>query len=256
MNEFHTISVKDTDFQFRLGQQHNAPVLKCSAINTPSCGYLGTKYFRLTNEQLAALKKMSFKDTYTLESVLESPVWGKINVKYQRCPLKESNEFYPTDYYDEEEIVFARHIVTSECGVRLQLPVDLLPLEERTGFAKFTYLLDSVRTTYCDDTYAFDPNEWEFLPRPSFAGSSRRPSGLAAIWADKNPYRKGRILPGKIEYQDGDIAGFDFKIWYQNKDLEKWCGVKLSGEKRRAPKPTQYPIKKDDPEVGSIISEL
>ncbi len=179
----YTTYVRCTDAQFRLSLNHNAPVLLCSDVCQD-----GGQIFRLTAEQKKAYESMSKFDNFILSASLYSPIWGDVNITYERSP-KPFEGALPIKFSGLERIAYAKAEVLSDSEVILQLP------EKENGFSRFEYLLKVVKKEYCKDVYAFCPNEWEFLPRPRFSDFKLN-IGLNAI----------------RERWTGDIIGYDYMI--------------------------------------------
>lgn len=179
----YTTYVNCTDKQFRLSLNHNAQVLVCSDV----C-QTGGRIFRLTKEQKESYESMTSFDHYALKTTLYSPVWGNVLVTYVRSPEPFEGGL-PTTFSGVEGVAYTRVEVLSDSGQLLMLP------KQDNGYSKFEYLLKVVKKLYCDNVYAFDPNEWKFLPRPRFSDYRLNP-GLNAI----------------RESRGGEIIGYDYMI--------------------------------------------
>lgn len=179
----YTTYVYCTDKQFRLSLNHNAQVLVCSDV----C-QTGGRIFRLNKEQKEAYESMSPFNHYALKTTLYSPVWGDVLVTYIRSPVPFEGGL-PTHFSRVEGTAYTRVEVLSDSGQLLALP------KHENGYSKFEYLLKVVKKLYCDNVYAFDPDTWEYLPRPRFSEYRLNP-GLNAI----------------RESRGGEIIGWDYMI--------------------------------------------
>ena len=216
--KYTTTCVKDSDLQYRLLQNLTATVLECSDVHAPSCGHLGSKYFRLDEEQLKAYEKMSRSDSYTLKATTDSPVWGKLELTYERSATQIDSSWLPTTFYGSDEVLFTKTTVFSKtCNVLL--PVEM---QEKKGFSRFEHFLERVENVYCGTVFAFDPNKWTFLPRPRFSNCLLN-EGLTAVW------------------NRGEIEGYDYQLSKvkSGRDMGFWVGSTPSS---RGPRRLATPI--------------